>query len=117
MVTLLDSMVRTFGCAEVQHVAVLPEHVNLLDPRDGLDVELLERALELLVVLRSSRLRLPNDLSTDSPLSTYARGSRAPNMTFSRSGGARAHDADSELTDPVGRRRSLQLCQFRGIHC
>ena len=68
MVTSLDSMVRTFGCAEVQHVAVLPEHVNLLDPRDGLDVELLERALQLLVILGRGGLRLADDLSPDSPL-------------------------------------------------
>ena len=62
---------RTFRRAEVQDVAVLAEHVDLLHTGDGLHVELLERALELLVVLRGSRLRLPNDLSTDSPLSTY----------------------------------------------
>ena len=46
----------TFGSAEVQHVPVLPEHVHLLHTRDRLHVQLLQRTLELLVVLCIRRL-------------------------------------------------------------
>lgn len=41
---------RTLGCREVDDVAVALEHVDLLDSLDGLDVQLLKRSLELLVV-------------------------------------------------------------------
>jgi len=47
----------------VQDVAVLPEHVDLLHACDRLHVQLLERALELLVVLRVCGLRFAHDLS------------------------------------------------------
>ena len=59
---------RTFRRAEVQDVAVLAEHVDLLDAGDGLNVELLERALELFVVLRGGRLGLPHNLAAHGPL-------------------------------------------------
>ena len=36
----------------MQDIAVLPEHVDLLYTLDRLQVQLLQRALELLVVLR-----------------------------------------------------------------
>ena len=39
-----------FGGSEVDDIPVLLEHVHLLDCLDGLDVELLERGLQLLVV-------------------------------------------------------------------
>lgn len=54
----------------MQHVAVLPEHVNLLNTWNGLHIELLQGALQLFVVLGSRWLRLPHDLSTHGPLST-----------------------------------------------
>ena len=41
---------RTAGGGEVDDVAVLLEHVDLLDGLDGLDVHLLEGGLELLVI-------------------------------------------------------------------
>lgn len=41
---------HTLGGGEVNHVAVALEHVDLLDGLDGLDVELLQGLLELLVV-------------------------------------------------------------------
>lgn len=41
---------HTLGGSEVNHVAVALEHVDLLNRLDGLDVELLERLLQLLVV-------------------------------------------------------------------
>lgn len=63
-----DDAKRTFGRAEVEDVAVLAEHVDLLHTRNRLDVELLERALELFVVLRGRRLRLPDDLAAHGPL-------------------------------------------------
>lgn len=40
----------TLGCGKVNDVAITFEHVDLLDSLDGLDVELLEGLLELLVV-------------------------------------------------------------------
>jgi hypothetical protein len=40
----------TLWCREVDDVAVALEHVDLLNSLDGLDVQLLECALELLVV-------------------------------------------------------------------
>jgi hypothetical protein len=40
----------TAGSGEVDDVAVLLEHVDLLDALDGLDVHLLQGGLELLVV-------------------------------------------------------------------
>ena len=61
-------MERTFRRAKVEDVAILAEHVDLLDTGDGLDVELLERALQLFVVLRGRRLRLPDDLAAHGPL-------------------------------------------------
>lgn len=61
----------TFGCREVQDIAVLPEHVDFLNTRNGLDVQLLQRSLELLVILSTGRFRFPHDLAAHSPLSTY----------------------------------------------
>lgn len=40
----------TTGVGEVNDVAILLEHVDLLDTLDGLDVQLLESGLELLVI-------------------------------------------------------------------
>jgi hypothetical protein len=40
----------TTGVGEVDDVAVLLEHVDLLNALDGLDVQLLESGLELLVI-------------------------------------------------------------------
>lgn len=40
----------TLWCGEVDDVAVALEHVDLLNSLDGLDVQLLERSLKLLVV-------------------------------------------------------------------
>lgn len=61
----------TFGCGEMQHIAILPEHVNLLNARNGLHVKLLQSTLQLFVILSSRWLRLPHDLPTHGPLSTY----------------------------------------------
>ena len=69
-----DDAKRTFGRAEVEDVAVLAEHVDLLDAGDGLDVELLQRALELFVVLGGRGLRLPDDLAAHGPLAAWGRG-------------------------------------------
>ena len=55
----------------MQYVAILPEHVDFLDTGDRLDVELLQRALELFVILGRRWLGLPHDLATDCALSTY----------------------------------------------
>ena len=62
---------RTFWSGEVQHVAVLLEHVDLLDTRNGLHVQLLQRTLQLLVVVRCRCLRLLDDLTSYGALSTY----------------------------------------------
>jgi hypothetical protein len=49
-VTVTDGRERTLWCREVDDIAVTLEHVDLLDGLDGLDVELLEGSLKLLVV-------------------------------------------------------------------
>jgi hypothetical protein len=41
---------RAFGRGEVDDIAVRLEHVHLLDGLDGLDIELLQRGLQLLLV-------------------------------------------------------------------
>lgn len=43
-------LLLTTGVGEVDDVAVLLEHVDLLNTLDGLDVQLLESGLELLVI-------------------------------------------------------------------
>lgn len=53
----------------MQHVAVLLEHVDLLDAGDGLHTELLERGLDLSVVTLRSGNRLLDDLSSGRSLS------------------------------------------------
>ena len=40
----------TLGRRKMNHIAVRLEHIDLLDRLDGLDVHLLERRLQLLVV-------------------------------------------------------------------
>src|SRR5689334_795835 len=61
--------VRTLGGGEVDDVAVALEHVDLLDGLDGLDIELLQRLLELLVVAGRARGRALH-LSPGSTLAT-----------------------------------------------
>ena len=53
----------TFRSAEVQHVPIFPEHVHLLHARDRLHVQLLQRTLELFVVLCVRRFRFAHYLS------------------------------------------------------
>jgi hypothetical protein len=48
--TTIDGCEHTLWCGEVDDVAVALEHVDLLNSLDGLNVQLLERSLELLVV-------------------------------------------------------------------
>jgi hypothetical protein len=54
----------------VQDVSVLSEHVDLLNTRDGLHVQLLERALQLFVVLSRGWLGFPDDFPSDGSLPT-----------------------------------------------
>lgn len=62
---------RTLRCGEVKNVAIFPEHVNLLNAVDRLHVQLLERALQLFVVLRAAGLSLAHDFSAHRALATY----------------------------------------------
>lgn len=62
----------TLWCGEVNDVAVALEHVDLLDGLDGLDVQLLKRGLELLVVGASGPVDLL-DLPAGCALSTIAQ--------------------------------------------
>lgn len=50
--------VRTLGVGKVNDVAVLLEHVDLFNALDGLDIELLELSLELVVVYACRLVRL-----------------------------------------------------------
>lgn len=59
----------TTGVGEVDDVAVLLEHVDLLDSLDGLDVKLLQGGLELLVVGTGAGGR-PLDLPAGGTLAT-----------------------------------------------
>lgn len=104
----------TFGRREVQDIAILPEHVDLLNSRNGLDVQLLQGSLEFLVILSPGRLGFPHDLSPDSPLSTYLT---ARNKSLAQIFGPRlAQNTRFELTDPVGGSLRLQLSEFGGVH-
>ncbi len=43
-------MLRTLRCCEVDDISILLEHVDLLNGLNGLDVHLLERGLQFLVI-------------------------------------------------------------------
>jgi hypothetical protein len=58
----------TLGGTKVKNVAVLLEHVDLLDAGDGLDTKLLEGSLELAVVTLGSGHRLLDLLTAGSAL-------------------------------------------------
>jgi len=60
----------------VENVAVLLEHVDLLNAGDGLDTELLEGGLELAVVTLRGGHRLLDDLTTGSALAACVWTSR-----------------------------------------
>lgn len=67
----LDVLVRTLRGGEVDDVAVALEHVHLLDGLDGLNIDLLEGGLELLVIAsRAGRRSL--DLSAGGTLATIS---------------------------------------------
>ena len=133
---------RTFRRAEVQDVAVFAEHVDLLYARNRLDVELLERALQLFVVLRGRRLGLPHNLAAHGPLTACTDfsalaivdldrpfcpriSSPAPLPHFhiarhrcstARGGKTSRPAMRKRRTDPVRRCLRLQLGQFCGVH-
>lgn len=65
---LRSILVLTLGGLEVEHVAVLLEHVDLVNAGNGLDIQLLEGSLELLVLAGGTLLGL--DLPAGSTLST-----------------------------------------------
>jgi hypothetical protein len=60
---------NTLWCREVNDISVRLEHVNLLNGLDGLDIELLESSLELLLVGATALVDLL-DLSPHSSLAT-----------------------------------------------
>jgi hypothetical protein len=78
-------VVRTLGGSEVDDVSIALEHVDLLNGLDGLDVELLQRGLELLVIAGGPRGRAL-DLPPGSTLATIRHGntseSRPPRRMF-----------------------------------
>jgi len=82
----------------VDDVAIALEHVDLLDGLDGLDVELLERLLELLVVAGGPRGRALH-LSPGSTLATVRR----KHLSEYRSTGGEAVSAESCLDIPCRR--------------
>jgi hypothetical protein len=63
-------MKLTLGPSEMQNVAILLEHVDLLDTSDGLDVHLLQSGLQLPVIARSGSSGLLDLLSSGSSLTT-----------------------------------------------
>lgn len=68
------SVSHTLWCGEVDDVSVALEHVDLLNGLDGLDIELLEGLLELLVV-GGGPLGRPLHLPARGTLSTNSGGS------------------------------------------
>lgn len=64
-------MENTSGSTKVDDVAILLEHVDLLNGLDGLDVHLLQRDLQLLVV-GTGRLVDLLDLAAGSALASVA---------------------------------------------
>lgn len=84
---------HTLGGREVDDVAVLLEHVDLLNGLDGLGVELLQGGLELLVVRAGAGGR-PLDLATGRPLATanlldhHIPNSRTEDSVIRGSGGS-----------------------------
>ncbi len=46
----MQEVMHTFRCSEVNDVSILFEHIDLLNRLNWLDVELLQRRLQLLVV-------------------------------------------------------------------
>jgi len=65
---------RTLGSSEVDDVAVALEHVNLLDSLDGLDVDLLQGLLKLLVIgTGPSGSSLDLSPGVPLPLSSYVK--------------------------------------------
>ena len=62
---------HTFRGSEMQHIPVLSEHVDLLNSRNRLNIQLFQCALQLFVVLRGGWLCFPHDLSAHGPLSTW----------------------------------------------
>ena len=96
-------MVRTLGGGEVDDVAVALEHVDLLNGLDGLDIELLERLLELLVVAGGPRGRAL-DLSPGSALATVGHNVSSESRA-SHAGGVDAVSAKSSLGADIPWRR------------
>lgn len=67
----------------MDNVAVALEHVDLLDSLDGLDVELLQRLLQLLVITSRARRRAL-DLPPGSTLATIRHTSSSESRTTAR---------------------------------
>jgi hypothetical protein len=61
----------TLGSTEMQHVSVFPKHVDFLHTRDRLHVQLLQRTLKLLIILRVCRFRFSDDFSSHGTLTAY----------------------------------------------
>jgi len=106
----------------MQHVSVLLEHVDLLHARDRLHVQLLQRTLELLVVLCIRRFRFAHDFSPHGPLPAWttqtwqsAKPNRNQTHHHRKTLKSRAPKRQGRRTDPVCGRLRLQLGQFCGI--
>jgi hypothetical protein len=84
---------HTLGGGEVDDVAVALEHVDLLNGLDGLDVQLLEGLLELLVVTAGA-VRCALDLSP--------RGTLATTLSNSTSEIRSNEQSTASVRQPVG---------------
>lgn len=101
--------VRTLGGGEVNDVAVALEHVHLLNGLDGLDIELLEGGLELLVITAGPG-RGALDLPAGSSLATMYQTVR---FSFACTGSSRMAGRGCILTYPMLAHQSA-VCRIKG---
>lgn len=105
----LNPAVRTLGGGEVNDVAVALEHVHLLNGLDGLDIELLEGGLELLVITAGPG-RGALDLPAGSSLATMYQTVR---FSFACTGSSRMARRGCILTYPMLAHQSA-VCRIKG---
>ena len=60
----------TFWCRKMEHVSIVPEHVDLLYTLNWLHIELLENRLQFFVILSPSGLCFSYNFSANSSFST-----------------------------------------------
>ena len=99
----------TAGSTEVDDVAVLLEHVDLLDTLDGLDVQLLQGGLQLLVVGVGGPVDLL-DLAAGSALASVSGNSVLVGIRSEFESIVHGVDGEFEIVG-IGRRGVILVCR------